>query len=88
MQSNQVIIGMFDRDTPLLTEINGSRVDIRNEKFVKIGKNIFAFSIAKLGRNETIRTDILEKICIALDCNVEDIMEITHNDGEVQNGKK
>ena len=36
---------MFDRDTPLLTEINGSRVDIRNEKFVKIGKNIFAFSI-------------------------------------------
>lgn len=45
MQSNQVIIGMFDRDTPLLTEINGSRVDIRNEKFVKIGKNIFAFSI-------------------------------------------
>lgn len=45
VQSNQVIIGMFDRDTPLLTEINGSRVDIRNEKFVKIGKNIFAFSI-------------------------------------------
>lgn len=25
-------------------------------------------TIAKLGRNETIRTDILEKICIALDC--------------------
>ena len=45
-------------------------------------------TIAKLGRNETIRTDFLEKICIALDCNVEDIMEITHNDGEVQNGKK
>lgn len=45
-------------------------------------------TIANLGRNETIRTDILEKICIALDCNVEDIMEITHNDGEVQNGKK
>lgn len=27
------------------TQTNGSRVDIRNEKFVKIGKNIFAFSI-------------------------------------------
>lgn len=45
-------------------------------------------TIAKLGRSETVRTDILEKICIALDCNVEDIMEITHIDGESQNGKK
>lgn len=52
VQSNQVIIGMFDRDTPLLTEINGSRVDIRNEKFVKIGKNIFPLaSSAALDKN-------------------------------------
>lgn len=34
VQSNQVIIGMFDRDTPLLTEINGLR-DSRLTNFKK-----------------------------------------------------
>lgn len=33
-------------------------------------------SIAKLGRNENINTDILLKICIALKCDISDIMEI------------
>ena len=33
-------------------------------------------SIAKLGRNENVNTDILLKICIALQCNVADIMEV------------
>ena len=33
-------------------------------------------SIAKLGRNENVNTDILNKICIALECNVNDIMEV------------
>jgi putative transcriptional regulator len=33
-------------------------------------------SLAKLGRGENVNTAILVKICRALDCNVEDIMEI------------
>ena len=33
-------------------------------------------SIAKLGRNENVNTDILLKICVALECEVSDIMEI------------
>lgn len=33
-------------------------------------------SIAKLGRNENVNTDMLLKICIALECDVSDIMEI------------
>jgi len=33
-------------------------------------------SIAKLGRNENVNTDILLKICIALQCDVSDIMEV------------
>lgn len=32
-------------------------------------------SIAKLGKGENITTDILLKICMALDCSLKDIME-------------
>lgn len=31
-------------------------------------------SIAKMGRNENVTTEVLLRICEALDCNVEDIM--------------
>lgn len=33
-------------------------------------------SITKMGKNGCVTTDVLNKICIALDCNIEDIMEI------------
>lgn len=33
-------------------------------------------SIAKLGRNENVNTDILLKICVALECELSDIMEL------------
>lgn len=36
-------------------------------------------SIAKLGKNENITTDILVKICKALDCDIGDIMEIVND---------
>ncbi|WP_298648155.1 helix-turn-helix transcriptional regulator [uncultured Granulicatella sp.] len=36
---------------------------------------ISAASIAKLGKGGNITTDVLLKICEALDCNVEDIIE-------------
>ena len=32
-------------------------------------------SIAKLSRNKNINTDILVKICHALDCDISDVME-------------
>ncbi|HHJ7417244.1 TPA: helix-turn-helix domain-containing protein, partial [Streptococcus pyogenes] len=34
---------------------------------------ISSSTIAKLGKGENITTDILLKICIALDCKIEDI---------------
>lgn len=34
-------------------------------------------SVAKLGKNKNITTDVLVKICIALQCDIGDIMEIT-----------
>ncbi len=36
---------------------------------------ISSASIAKLGKGANISTDILLKICVALNCNLEDIME-------------
>lgn len=33
-------------------------------------------SLVKLGKNENVNTDILIKICTALQCNISDIMEI------------
>ena len=33
-------------------------------------------SIAKLGKNENVNTQILLKICTALKCDVSDIMEV------------
>lgn len=34
-------------------------------------------SMAKLGKNENVTTDVLVKICTALQCDIGDIMEIT-----------
>ena len=34
-------------------------------------------SIAKLGRNENVTMDVLVKICVALQCEIGDIVEIT-----------
>lgn len=36
---------------------------------------ISAASVTKLGKNENVNTEIIEKICIALQCDVSDIME-------------
>lgn len=33
-------------------------------------------TMAKLGRDENVNTDILVKICVSLNCNIGDIVEI------------
>ena len=33
-------------------------------------------SVTKMGRNGHVTTEVLQKICIALDCNIGDIMEL------------
>ena len=37
--------------------------------------NVSAASIAKMGRCENVTTDVLLRICEALDCQLEDIVE-------------
>lgn len=41
---------------------------------------ISSASIAKLGRNENVNTDILLKICIALKTDIADIMEVVSDE--------
>jgi DNA-binding Xre family transcriptional regulator len=46
-----------------------------NKNDLKEAAGISATSIAKLGKSANITTDVLLKICEAMDCNLEDIME-------------
>lgn len=38
--------------------------------------NISSSSIAKLGKDETVNTEIIMKICNSLDCELSDIMTL------------
>lgn len=38
---------------------------------------ISSASVAKLTKGENVQTDVLVKICAALNCGIEDIMEIS-----------
>lgn len=42
--------------------------------------NVSSSSLAKLDKGENVTTDVILKICIALDCRVEDIMEIVKDE--------
>lgn len=53
----------------LLIDRNMKRTDLKEVA------GISATSIAKLGKGANITTDVLLKICEALDCKLEDIME-------------
>ena len=46
------------------------------KKDLQKAAGISATSITKLGKNENVNTEIIEKICTALHCDVCDIMEM------------
>lgn len=46
-----------------------------NKKELSSVAGISAASITKLSKGENITTDVLLKICSALDCKIEDILE-------------
>lgn len=47
-----------------------------NKQNLKQISRISTTSMAKLGKGENITTDVLLKICKALDCDIADIMEV------------
>lgn len=53
----------------MLIDKNMNKSDLRDQA------GISSASIAKLGKGDNITTDVLIKICEALGCHLEDIME-------------
>lgn len=43
-------------------------------------------ALAKMGKNEDVSTDVLRKICAALDCTLPDIVEIVPDDSGKSEG--
>lgn len=48
-----------------------------NKSQLKDAAHISTNAVAKLGKGESVSLETLEKICTALDCNIEDIMAFT-----------
>lgn len=57
-----------------LIDLEMSRTEMRKQA------GISTRQLAKLGKNEKVTTDVLVKICNALDCNVDEIMDITETE--------
>ena len=55
----------------LLIDKGMNKTDLRTKARLSSG------TMAKLGKNENVNTETLEKICRALDCDISDIMEMT-----------
>ena len=66
----------YNRLWKLLIDRNMNRMDL------KTVSGISSVSIAKLGKGENLTTDVLLKICNALDCDLSDIVETIPDDGE------
>ena len=45
-------------------------------------------SLAKLGKDENVSTEVLCKICKALDCSLEDIIEIIPEEEKQSHGER
>ena len=50
------------------------------KKDLQKAADLTQYAMLKLGRDEDVSTEILGKICQALDCSPEDIMEFLPND--------
>lgn len=53
----------------LLLEKDMKKLELRD--LVGMSNN----TLARLGKNEGVSMDVLERICVALDCRIEDIVE-------------
>ncbi len=53
------------------------------KKDLRLAMGISTSALAKLGKNEHVSTEILTKICRALECDLCDIVELVMEDDDV-----
>ena len=53
--------------------------DLKKKDLVQLA-DISGYTINRLTKNKNVNTETLVKICNALNCSIEDIMEITRNE--------
>ena len=41
-------------------------------------------TLTKMSKGETVSTEVLMKVCKALECDIGDIMELTHSNGDIE----
>ena len=51
-----------------------------NKEYLKIAANITSNIVSRMSKNSYVNLESLEKICLALDCRIEDVVEVTPND--------
>lgn len=54
------------------------------KKDLRVSSGISTNALAKLGKNERVTTDVIDKICCALSCDVGEMMEIVDEEIETQ----
>lgn len=59
-----------------------------NKKTLREMSGISATSVAKLGKGSNVNTDVLLRICDALNCDVGDIMEFIKENKFEEQGRK
>lgn len=67
----------YNRLWKLLIDKGMSKTQLREQ--TGITTNV----IAKMGKNENVSTEVICKICKALDCQITDIMELIEEDEEM-----
>lgn len=55
------------------------------KKDLREASGITTNALAKLGKNERVTTDVLDKVCCALKCDVGDIMEVVIDEPNAKN---
>ena len=53
-----------------------------NKTQLREAAKITSNAIAKLGKDESVPVETLEKVCRVLDCTIDDIMDINQNSKE------
>ncbi len=67
------MIFKYDKLWTILDERNMKKTDLIRE--AKITSN----TMARLGKNEDVRLEALGRICVFLDCSLDDIVEIVND---------